>query len=123
MVESKIFSHLSTTTAITITKSISTRIYPSVVPDETKYPCISYSRVSDVREYHLSGYANLENPRIQIDVWAETYKESKDISSAIHTAMQTAPDFKAILIDDSDMYEPDALLYRVSMDFSCWNRE
>lgn len=123
MVESKIFAHFSTTTAITVTSSVSTRIYPSVIPEESDYPCISYFRVSAGREYHLLGYATLENPRIQIDIWAETYKQAKDLSSAVHTAMQNAVGFKAILIDDSDMYEYEPNLHRVSMDFSCWNRE
>jgi len=123
MVESKIFSHLSTTTAITVTQSVSSRIYPMWLPQETGFPAISYTRVAGNQQYNLQGYSSMENPLIQIDVWATTYKAAKDISSAVHTAMQAAPGFKAILRDDTDFYEDEIEVYRVSMDFSCWNRE
>lgn len=121
MIERKIYSHLSTTTAITAV--VGTRIYPYWLPDQAKYPAISYFRVSGGQQNTLSGYSNLENPRIQFDVWAESYKQAKEIRSAVHSVMSQATAFQSLLIDDSDIYEDDIAVYRVSMDFSCWNRE
>ncbi len=123
MVENKIYSHLSTTTSITITSSVSTRIYPSFLPSESGYPAISYFRVAGVRENDLSGYSNLENPHIQIDCWAQTYKEAKNLSTRVHTAMNIAIGFKALLVADNDIYEDEIDVHRVCQSYSCWNRE
>lgn len=119
MLESKIFSHLSTSTAI----GVSARIYPVRLPQEPTYPAITYQRISGGQENSFGGYATLENPRMQIDVWADTYLAAKNAAEAVHTAMNGATAYRATLISDSDLYESDIEIYRVSMDFSCWNKE
>lgn len=119
MVEKKIAAHLSTVAGIT---GITTRIYPEFVPEAAAFPALSYSRVSGLRVNQLSGYSGEENPRIQIDCWATTYEAAKNLSTAVHTAMEAAPNFKALLISDMDLSEQELGLYRVSMDFSCWSK-
>lgn len=118
-VEKKIIAHFSSATAIT---SKTTRIYPEFVPEAAAFPALSYSRVSGFRVNYLDGYSGEENPRIQIDCWATSYGAAKDLSTAVHTAMEAAPDFKALLISDMDMSEQELGLYRISMDFSCWSK-
>lgn len=123
MVESKIFSHLSTTTSITVLSSVSTRIYPVVCPQETDLPVIVYAKISSDPEYNIGGYSTLENSRIQIDTFAETYKEAKTVAGRIKLAMDAATAFSANMINDMDEYDPELQVYRVIQDYSCWNRE
>lgn len=123
LVEAKIYSLLSANTAITVTGKISTRIYPLTLPQETGYPCIVYARYSGTRHNTLSGYANLESPMIMVDCWATSYSDAKGLSTRIHTAMNGATAFQALLISDVDYYEDDLKLYHVTQDYSCWNRE
>jgi len=123
MLESKLYTALSGSSKITVTSSISTRIYPLIVPQQSALPAITYARISGGQENNLSGYSSIENPRIQIDCWAETYKEIKTIAENVHTVLNTTTTFSAILISDMDFYEDDVELYRESMDFKIWNRE
>ena len=123
MLESKIYLHLSTSTTITVTSSVSTRIYPEVCPQQATLPVIVYSRVSNNPEYTLSGYSDLENARIQVDTFAETYKEAKVVAGRVKVAMDAATEYKAIMVNDMDEYDPELQVYRVIQDFSCWNRE
>jgi hypothetical protein len=119
MVEKKIVAHFSTCALIT---AKTTRVYPEFVPEAAAFPALCYSRVSGYRVNTLSGYSGEENPLIQIDCWATAYTAAKELSTAVHSAMEVAPDFKALLISDMDLSERDLGLYRISMDFSCWNR-
>ncbi len=123
MLEAKLYTALSGSTKITVTSSVSTRIYPLVVPQESKLPVITYTRISGGQQNDLFGYSGIENPRIQIDCWAETYKEVKTIAENVHSVLNATTTFKAILISDMDFYENDIEIYRESMDFKIWNRE
>lgn len=123
MIETKIYAHLSTTTAITVSSSVSTRIYPIILPQEVTYPAITYFKVIGIKENNLSGYSSMENSQIQIDCWTETYKEAKNLSTRVHSAMGAATAYSAILISDNDIYEDEVDVYRVSQSYSCWNRE
>ncbi len=123
MLENKIYTALSGSTKITVTSSVSTRIYPLIVPQESAFPVITYTRISGGKQNDLFGYSNLENPRIQIDCWAKTYKEVKTIANNVHDVMYAVTTFYAIQISDMDLYDHEVELYRESMDFSIWNRE
>lgn len=123
MLEIKLYTALSGSTKITVLSSVSTRIYPLIVPQESAMPAITYARISGGQQNDLFGYSNLENPRIQIDCWAKTYKEVKTIAENVHAVLYADTTFKAILVSDMDFYESDVELYRESMDFKIWNRE
>jgi len=124
MLESKLYAHLSTVAAVTTV--IGTRLYPVVLPQDPDYPCVSYQRIDSVKINDLQGYSTLEDVRMQIDVWGTTYKGVRDFTSVIHTAMASATAYKSIMISDTDlseMLEDGIIIYRISMDFSVWNRE
>lgn len=123
MIETKIYTHLSSTTGITVSAGVSTRIYPLHLPQETQYPALVYARYGGNRQNHLLGYADMENPMIMIDCWATSFGAAKGLSTRVHSAMDGALTFKALLISDVDYYEDDLKLYRVTQDYSCWNRE
>ena len=124
MIESKIFQTLTTTTSIT--DAVSTRIYPLVLPQNSTFPCLSYARTDNNKLYCLMGSATLENPHIEINGWALTYTAIKDLSTRIIAAMSSAVGFTCILISDIDAAEVNELneiFYRVTQNYSCWNRE
>ena len=119
--ESKIFSLLTTST--TITTLMGNRIYPVRAPQNVASPYAVYQRISGGQQSGLSGYLTLENPRIQIDVYSTSYSQVKTLAGAIHTQMNTSTAFSNTMIGDTDLYEDELNEYRISMDFSCWNRE
>ena len=118
-VEPKIYTLLSGDALIAAL--VATRIYPVILPQDVTLPAISYSRVSGGQVNSFDGYSDLENPRIQIDVWGETYASVQALAALVHTVMDGATTFGALLESDMDFYEDDTLIYRVSMDFSVWN--
>lgn len=120
-VESKLYALLTADPAVSAI--VGTRVYPMVLPQRCTFPAASYFRVSGGQQNTLDGYSGTENPRIQVDCWAREYADAKALASAIRTAMDGATNFKALCISDRDMYEDDAELHRVLLEFSCWNKE
>lgn len=121
MLETKLYTALSQ--AATILAVSSNRIYPLVLPQEPTYPAIVYTRVSGGQVNDLQGYAGLHNAHISIDIFAETFAAAKSLSTAVHATLNTTTTIRCLLTDDADNYEPELLAYRVSMDFSIWNKE
>jgi hypothetical protein len=99
------------------------RVFPVMIPQGETIPSVTYQRISSVHEHTLQGYAHVENPRIQVDCWAETYNEAKSLFYAVKMAIFASPLLTATLISDEDIFEDGALIYRVSGDFSIWNTE
>ena len=118
--EEKIFSLLTTST--TITGTIGDRLFPVRAPQAVKMPYGVYQRISGGQQNGLSGYLTLENPRIQIDVYSTSYSQVKTLAGNIHTQMETSTGFKNTLISDSDLFEDELNVYRITMDYSCWHR-
>lgn len=102
---------------------VGTRVYPLVLPQKCTFPAISYLRVSGGQQMNLSGYSRLEAPRIQVDAWAESYGQAKDLAAAIRAALLSATDFKVSDISDRDLFEDSSALFRVSTDFTVWHRD
>ncbi len=131
MLEVKLFSHLSTSTNVTVTSSVTTRIYPDHLPQGSNpqaaaFPALVYERLGTDRVYSLSGYANLERADVAISCWAETVNGARTLANNVHTAMQGATAFNAILLSDNNEAEilPDEnIIYRTVLNFSIWNRE
>lgn len=122
--ETKIYSILTGTSAVAT--SVKARVYPVVAPQNPKYPFIVYMRISGGQQNDLNGYATLENPRIQIDTYSTSYSQAKSISSAVHTVMNSATAFRCTLISDLDLFEDELQetgVFRMTQDYSCWNRE
>lgn len=108
------------------------RIYPLVAPDCVATPYITYQRISGERWNSLAGSVGKAQPRIQIDVWAETYAAAKQLGDAIRRALDgyrgTVGGIRigALRIEsDQDFFENDPVpaLYRVSMDFRVTHAE
>lgn len=105
-----------------ITDLTSSRIYPVHLPQATSLPALTYQRAGSERVYSLSGYSTLENPSLQIDCWSSSFEGAKTLAANVKTVMDGASAFAAILVDDTDLYEDEVGIHRVSQDFSIWYR-
>lgn len=100
-----------------------TRLYPVLLPEDATLPAATYQRISTTREYATTGPVALNRVRIQLDCWADTYAEVKQLQTAILAILEDRSTYASANIDSitlitaTDGYEQDARLYRVSMDF------
>lgn len=118
--ENKIYTALTGSTLIT---AITTKIYPVVAPPESVLPFVTYIRTNGGQINTLSGYATVENPSIQIDVFSTGYAQVKTLAENIHSVLNGTTTFRSILKNDTDLFEEDIEAYRVIMDFNFINRE
>lgn len=60
------------------------RIYPAgKVPQSVAYPYISYQRISTEDLMSHEGYNQMTTARMQIDVWAMTHREAKNLAHKV----------------------------------------
>jgi hypothetical protein len=104
----------------TLESLVGGRCYPLQMPQSPDYPTIVYSRIASAPQNRLEGGASLDQVRIQVDCYAETYDGAKTLSDSVRSAMQAAA-FKATLQSDMDIFEGELKnIYRVMMDFYVW---
>ena len=120
-VETKIYALLIANA--TINRKVNTRVFPIVIPQDSELPAITYQRISAQKITSLSGYSNLENSHILINSWATKYETVKALAEDIHSVMDNSTGFKTVLSNELDAFDPEAGLWAVSQDFSCWDQE
>jgi hypothetical protein len=125
MIETDLYSYLST--CIALIALVSTRIYPVQAPKEVATPYLVYFKVSPNRKYTHQGFANFQQPRIQISCYATRYITSgseigaKSLSQILISALEAWPGAERIqavqVEDEKDLIDPDTNLYHVAVDF------
>jgi hypothetical protein len=97
---------------------ISTRMYPTQLPQEPTLPALTYQRVGGEAEYS-HGSSAARSPHIQFTCWAATYLACEALSlqviaaaDAWHDAMGGA----AFADDPIDMSEPNTGVYQIVVD-------
>lgn len=107
-----------------------TRVTPSIVPQNSVFPAISYFRVTGQRVRSLDGPAGRGKPLMQIDLWAESYAETKALADAVRRALDGyAGPMGAVQVDavslnnEQDVYEDAPELYRVIQDYMISHQE
>lgn len=98
---------------------VANKCYPLIAPDNTATPYITYHTVVNSPVVTLDDGVPINNTRMQIDCFASTYPEAKQLAMDIASAMQTAS-FKVVPRSTQDLYEDAMKIYRVSQDFSIW---
>jgi hypothetical protein len=121
MIERKLFAHLST--SATVAAVVGARIYPTILPQNPTLPAIAYVRTLTEPVCALGGYCNLENVKMQIDVYATSFEGMKAASTAVMIAMRTATAYQSIAINETDGYDEENRLYRGTIEYSLWNQE
>lgn len=124
------------------------RVFPwGEVPQSPHYPHLTYHRVTGMRMRTLQGPSGVSYPRVQIDVWARTYKAAKELAAAVRVALESFPRteldagrtprfvattgriLQAVIVhDESDAAEEpghgdEVSEFRVTLDTQIWFRE
>lgn len=85
------------------------------------YPYIVFGRITSPTNVNLSGPSDLQNTRLQIDIFAKTMLEADSIARSVDAAFQ-ASGITHVSIDSRDVWEEPVRAYRISRDYSIWAR-
>lgn len=140
---------------------VSARIYPSIVPQRSTFPCVVYNQINSARTSVMGQDTGTVESVWQLDVYAQSYAGARELAVAVRktiqryrgwtpvainadqvcerdndTVRQRSPDqvvqrtlvgtklLQQIFIDaDTDFFEDDTQLYRVSIDIRVWYDE
>jgi hypothetical protein len=95
-------------------------VWAGVAPDGTLPPYIVFARISSVPCLTLAGDApGLTQVRVQVTCFARTYEGAKSLADSVVAAMLAAP-FRNNPAGDQDLYDSEARLHYVALDFLCW---
>lgn len=112
MLETIVYDKLSQITEVENT------VYPLILESNTTYPAMTYQNISIVPHNSLND-RGIENSRFQIDIYAKTYKEIKDLFLVLESKMQ---ELKSVLLGTQELYDESTTLYRLSIDYSIWQQ-
>ncbi|WP_374491594.1 DUF3168 domain-containing protein [Brachymonas sp.] len=84
-------------------------------------PYIVFRRIVSTTNNTLAGATDLQNTRLQVDVYARTVAETVAIGNAITATMASAPWPACVQLTSADLFEPDTRLYRSILEFSVWS--
>ncbi len=99
------------------------RVYPQVAPLGTATPYVTMTLVSDVPYNSLDSTTRAERlsaQRVQIDVYAQTYEQARDVANHVEDALGglARSDIKVELDESEHLYESDTKLHRISSDYT-----
>jgi hypothetical protein len=97
-------------------------VYPNIAMQGSALPYIVYQRLISQVENILAGNGNppINNSRIQIDVWSQSYASVQATAASVRSAM-LGWNVQNISQGEQDFYESDTRLHRVMMDYSIWH--
>jgi len=90
-------------------------VYPVKIKQGSEFPCVTYMVVADTKKNDLNANIYGANYRVQVDIWARSYKEAKELAQS---AVELLSEIKAKDINLQDLYEDEIELYRVMIDFN-----
>ncbi|HYI42682.1 MAG TPA: DUF3168 domain-containing protein [Sphingomicrobium sp.] len=59
-------------------------------PQGGELPAVTLQTISAARPRHMQGLQTLRSSRVQCDIWAETYKQAREITEAVVAALEPA---------------------------------
>lgn len=96
------------------------RVYPDVGPAGVARPYITYQAVGGQSPNYLSNNVDLQNARMQINVWADTRSVANSLMQNVIDAV-TGQLINAVTIGAPvSSYESDTKLFGARSDFSIW---
>jgi len=81
-----IYNHLKASSDVT--NIISTKIYPSVLPQGGSLPACTYSQISGVRIHAMGQDPGLTHPRYQISSWSTSYSQVHSLAEKVRQSLQ-----------------------------------
>lgn len=100
-----------------VTALVDQRISPLLRAQDEALPCITLTLVTTVPFNHLLGPPSLDENRVQVDCWAETYTDARDVANASRVALEAAG---LVMTSEAEDSEPDVNEYRVTQDWLLW---
>lgn len=104
-----------------VTALVATRIYPNKAEQGCARPYLVMTVPSDVPLNTVDGAAatRLHNARVQVDAYAVTYLVARQVAAAVVAVVADLArhDLAGYLNAKRDLYDDEAQLHRVSMDF------
>jgi hypothetical protein len=107
------------------------KIYAENAPQNTARPYVTLLDVTEGRPQTLTGW-DLEAARVQVDVWADTYKLKNSIMEAVLTALVPGGTFSSHIFQQADIdlgprdvageRDGDAIVYRKTADLIIHHR-
>ena len=105
--------------AAPVTALVGTRIGPfGEVDQDTPMPYVVWQTITGTPENYLDNRPDIDNSRIQIDVWAKTGVSAEQVAMAVRDALE---DEGYMVSWGSTERDPETRNYRFSMDFEFWN--
>jgi len=97
-------------------------VYPSIAAQGSTLPYIVFQRVLSSVENILAGNGNppINNTRMQLDVWSQSYASAQATAAALRAAM-LAWGVQNLNNGEQDFYEQDVKCHRVMLDYSIWH--
>lgn len=120
-VETVLFSRLSGFAGLNAL--ISNRVYPTVIPQNSPLPVVSYRRISTTRESAMGSDTGIARARFQLDSFAESFSAVRPVAEQVRAALQRWRNNSGTVVQDSfilsedDDYDHETKLYRVMQDF------
>ena len=85
-----------------------------------KFPFIVWQRIVSVPNVSLSGPSDMQNTRVQIDIYARTVNEVASIETAIE-ALMSASAIVNVPLSSQDIYEDQVKAFRIIKEYSMWS--
>lgn len=113
MSEQDLYLRLSTAPAITAL--VGDRVDNGDLPEGKELPAVTFMYVSDRPLNTLLGYTGHSHNRYSISVWANSYRQAKELQAAVISVMSDQ-----ILLGQLPLHERDKKLFRFALDFSIY---
>ncbi|MGF6958002.1 tail completion protein gp17 [Paraburkholderia youngii] len=111
MTESEIFAVIET--------ALPGRAFFMLAPMDVREPYLIFSRISQLPQNTLDGYAQTDLVHYQIDSYARTHRDALANMEAVIAALRACPD-PPIVNNEQDLYEQDTRIHRTTIDISTW---
>ena len=102
-----------------VTALVANRIFPLEAPQEAPAPWIVYQRVSTNPFIVLHGSSGLDDPRIQFNIWADTYAVARSVAIQVRQSLHDyqSSGTHARFRDQRDLVSADGIRRGVSQDY------
>jgi len=121
MISQTLYGILSGYAGIT---SITTGIFPSVIPQKATYPAIAYTKINTRFLDTFDGHNEFTESRYQIDCYAKTELDSEALAAAVKTTLidyATQPINRTRIDNELSLFESETELHRVLLHFTIWH--
>ncbi len=112
MIEEELFTHLKDNVPL-----VDERVYPLIMPQDCTKPALVYAVVNDGDNHCAEGDVSSYDTRFQVDVYALSYMEAKNIKNEVKSALYAFTSYPEAL-NSRDGFEEDTELFRQIIDFT-----